>query len=70
MKTYYVYFYYFWHMCWYEFTNIKVALRFLREESKDKDVAGGEITLLQEGSRVEYKFVNGKRVKDEIFNIN
>ena len=52
-------------MCWYEFTNIKVALRFLREESKDKDVADGEIALLQEGSRVEYKFVNGKRVKDE-----
>lgn len=65
MKTYYVYFYYFWHMCWYEFTNIKVALEFLKEESKDKDVADVEITLLQEGSRVEYKFVNGKRVKDE-----
>ena len=65
MKTYYVYFYYFWHMCWYEFTNIKVALKFLKEESKDKDVAGGKVTLLQEGSRVEYKFVNGKMVKDE-----
>ena len=52
-------------MCWYEFTNVKVALRFLREQSKDKDVAGGEITLMQEGSRVEYKFVNGKRVRDE-----
>ena len=37
---------------------------------KDKDVANGEITLMQEGSRVEYKFVNGKRVKDEMFNIN
>ena len=65
MKTYYVYFHYFWHMCRYEFTNIKVALRFLREESKDKDVADGEIILLQEDNRVEYKFVNGKRVKDE-----
>ncbi len=65
MKTYYVYFYYFWHMCWYEFTNVKAALRFLREKSKDKDVAGGEIILLQEDNRVEYKFVNGKRVKDE-----
>ena len=70
MKTYYVYFYYFWHMCWYEFNDIRVALRFIKEESKDKDVADGEITLLQEGNRVKYKFVNGKRVKDEIFNIN
>lgn len=65
MNTYYVYFHYFWHMCWYEFTNIKAALKFLKEESKDKDVADGEIILLQENSRVEYKFVNGKRVKDE-----
>lgn len=65
MKTYYIYFYYFWHMCWYEFTNIKVALKFLKEESKDKDIADGEIILLQEDSRVEYKFVNGKRAKDE-----
>ena len=63
MKTYYVYFHYFWHMCWYKFTNIKVALKFLKEESKDKDVADGEIILLQEDSRVEYKFVNGKRVR-------
>ncbi len=46
MKTYYVYFYYFWHMCWYEFNDIKVALRFLKEESKDEDVSGGEITLM------------------------
>ena len=52
-------------MCWYEFNDIRVALRFIKEESKDKDVADGEIILLQEGSRVEYKFVNGKRVKDE-----
>ena len=66
MKTYYVYFHYFWSMCQYEFNDIKVALRFLREQSKDKDIVGGEITLMQEDSRVEYKFVNGKRVKDEI----
>ena len=65
MKTYYVYFHYFWNMCWYEFTDIRAALRFLREQSRDKDVANGEITLLREGSRVEYKFVNGKRVRDE-----
>ena len=63
MKTYYVYFHYFWNMCWYEFNDIKAALRFLKEESKDKDVANGKITLLREGSRVEYKFVNGKRVR-------
>ena len=65
MNTYYVYFHYFWEMCWYEFTNIKAALGFIKEESKDKDVAGGEITLLQEDNRVKYKFVNGKRVRDE-----
>ena len=42
-----------------------MALKFLKEESKDKDIADGEIILLQEDNRVEYKFVNGKRVKDE-----
>lgn len=63
MKTYYVIYHYYWNLCWDEFTDIRKALRYIKAQSKDKAIIDGAITLKEEDSRVEYKFVNGKRVR-------
>lgn len=63
MKTYYVYFHYYWNLCWYEFTNIRKALRFIEEKSKDTDIINSLILFTEKDSGIVYEFKQGKRVR-------